>query len=302
MADLELQSLAGGRERFLEWVAEYRPQLHRYCARMMGSAIDGEDVLQESLAKAFYQLSQSVSVPPLRPWLLRIAHHTALDHLKRYERKHVEPLDELTADTLGDGAIDPASVRAALATFLELPVLQRSAVILKDVLGLSNEDIASTLQTTVPAVKAGLVRGRAKLKAATGPAPREVTLSPELRATLDTYVARFNARDWDGLRTLLAKEVELDLVARASRRGAEVGQYFGNYAKDDVTLTLGQVDGRPVLGVFKPGATSPAYVIQLEVADDGVRFIRDYRYVTWLEFTFLPLPEEGERANKAAPP
>jgi RNA polymerase sigma-70 factor (ECF subfamily) len=291
MAEPELQSLMNGREQFLQWVADFRPELHRYCARMMGSAIDGEDVLQESLAKAFYQLSQSISVPSLRPWLLRIAHHTALDHLKRYERKHVEPLDEQLADTLGDGAADPAAVRAALATFLELPVLQRSAVILKDVLGLSNEDVAATLQTTVPAVKAGLVRGRARLKQATGPAPAAVTLSPELRATLDTYVSRFNARDWDGLRTLLAKEVELDLVARASRRGAEVGEYFGNYAKDDVTLSLGAVDGRAVLGVFKPGSTRPVYVIALDVGAEGVRFIRDYRYVSYLaaELTFTPL-------------
>ena len=289
MAEVELKVLASGRENFLEWVAEYRPQLHRYCARMMGSAIDGEDVLQESLAKAFYQLSQSITVPPLRPWLLRIAHHTALDHLKRYERKYVEPIDEHLEETLSDGAVDPAAVRAALATFLELPVLQRSAVILKDVLGLTNEDIASALQTTVPAVKAGLVRGRARLKEVAGPSPTEVTLSAELRRTLDTWVSRFNARDWDGLRALLAKDVELDLVARASRRGAEVGQYFSNYAKDDVTLTLGQVDGQPVLGVFKKGAGAPAYVIQLGLGEDGVRFIRDFRYVTYLELTFRPL-------------
>jgi RNA polymerase sigma-70 factor (ECF subfamily) len=290
MADLELQSLAGGREQFLAWVAEFRPELHRYCARMMGSAIDGEDVLQEALAKAFYQLSQSLTVPPLRPWLLRIAHNTALDHLKRYERKYVEPLDAVE-ETLADGAPDPAAVRAALATFLELPVLQRSAVILKDVLGLSNEDVAAALQTTVPAVKAGLVRGRGKLKQVTGPAPTATTLSAELRATLDSYVSRFNARDWEGLRTLLAKEVELDLVSRASRRGAEVGQYFGNYEKADVTLTLGMAEGRPVLGVFPPGAKSPAYVIELEVGAEGVRFIRDYRYVPYLaaELGFEPL-------------
>ena len=291
MPELELKSLTSGREQFLTWVAEFRPELHRYCARMMGSSIDGEDVLQEALAKAFYQLSQSLTAPPLRPWLLRIAHHTALDHLKRYERKHVEPLDPQLAETLGDGAVDPATVRAALATFLELPVPQRSAVILKDVLGFSNEDIAATLSTTVPAVKAGLVRGRARLKQATGPRPEAVTLTAELRATLDTYVARFNARDWDGLRALLAKEVELDLVARASRRGAEVGAYFGNYAKDDVTLTLGQVEGRAVLGVFKPGLRTPTYVIALDVGPEGVRFIRDSRYVSYLagELVFTPL-------------
>lgn len=292
MADVELKALASGREAFLEWVSEFRPELHRYCARMMGSAIDGEDVLQEALAKAFFQLSQSLTVPPLRPWLLRIAHNTALDHLKRYERKYVEPLDDGVAQSVSDGSLDPATVRAALATFLELPVQQRSVVILKDVLGLSNEDIASTLQTTVPAVKAGLVRGRSGLRQSKDREPEAAVLSEELRATLNTWVSRFNARDWDGLRALLAREVELDLVTRAARRGGEVSQYFSNYAKDDVTLTLGQVEGRVVLGVFKPGAASPAYVIHLEVGEDGVRFIRDYRYVTYLgaalNFTLLP--------------
>jgi RNA polymerase sigma-70 factor (ECF subfamily) len=289
--DLQLQSLSAGREQFMEWVSAFRPELHRYCARMMGSAIDGEDVLQDALAKAFFQLSQSVSLPPLKPWLLRIAHNTALDHLKRYERRHADVLDDAVAETLVDDAADPATVRAALALFLDLPVLQRSAVVLKDVLGLSAEEIAETLQTTVPAVKAALVRGRTKLAEAGQPAHAAPTLSAGLRATLDQWVSRFNARDWDGLRALLAKDVELDLVAKAQRRGAEVSQYFGNYAKDDVTLTLGEVDGRVVLGVFRRGADAPAYVIQLDVGPNGVRVIRDYRYVPYLgaALDFRPL-------------
>lgn len=287
----ELKPLAAGREQFLEWVAALRPELHRYCSRMMGSAIEGEDVLQEALAKAFFELSQSASVPPLKPWILRIAHNTALDHLKRYERRNVDPLDDALSETLAEDAVDPAAVRAALAVFLELPVLQRSAVILKDVLGLPSEEIAHALQTTVPAVKAALVRGRravARGPSTSRPAP---VLGPALRATLDEYVSRFNARDWDGLRLLLAKDVQLELVAKARRRGPEVSEYFGNYAKEDVTLSLGEVDGRAVLGVFRPGAAAPAYVITLEADTDGVRFIRDYRYVPYLgaALTFRPL-------------
>lgn len=290
MPELKLDVLASGREGFLQWVEELRPALHRYCARMMGSTIDGEDVVQEVLAKAYYQLSQSVSAPPLRPWLLRIAHNTAVDHLRRSERRLTDSLDAMELE-LPDDRPDPATVRAALATFLELPTLQRSAVILKDVLGLSNEDVANTLSTTVPAVKAALVRGRKTLAEAKTPETEPAPLTPALRSTLERYVERFNARDWDGLRALLAKEVELDLVSKAARRGDEVRQYFGNYAKLDVTLRLGRVDGRPVMGVFQPGAASPAYVITLDVGDDGVRFIRDYRYLDYLasELRFTPL-------------
>src|SRR5450432_2806129 len=95
------------REHFLELVAELRPELHRYCSRLVGSAIDGEDVLQESLAKAFYALGAQVELPPLRPWLLRIAHNTAVDFLRRYERRFVESLAEPPEPTPVDEAMAP---------------------------------------------------------------------------------------------------------------------------------------------------------------------------------------------------
>jgi DNA-directed RNA polymerase specialized sigma24 family protein len=60
-------SLAEARERFLEIVAGVRPELHRYCARLTGSVIEGEDIVQDTLAKAFYALSLCQDVPPLRP-------------------------------------------------------------------------------------------------------------------------------------------------------------------------------------------------------------------------------------------
>src|SRR5450432_1000223 len=152
------------REHFLELVADLRPELHRYCSRLVGSAIDGEDVLQETLAKAYYAMSMSAEAPPLRPWLLRIAHNTGIDFLRRYERRFVEPVAEIPEDAIvPDDDPEPNAVRLALSSFVALPVLQRSAVILKDVLDSSLEEIAETLGTTVPAVKAALVRGRRAL-------------------------------------------------------------------------------------------------------------------------------------------
>src|SRR5215467_5765774 len=61
------------RKRFLELVADVRPQLHRYCARMAGSIPDGEDIVQEALARAYFSLPEHEEMPPLRPWLFRIA-------------------------------------------------------------------------------------------------------------------------------------------------------------------------------------------------------------------------------------
>jgi RNA polymerase sigma-70 factor, ECF subfamily len=120
---------------FIGMVDALRPELHRYCARIIGSVIEGEDIVQDTLAKAFYTLSLHPEMPPLRPWLFRIAHNRAMDLLKSHGRKLTEMREDLD-DVAGfeDGS-DPAAVRVALARFLALPVTQRSAVILKDVLG-----------------------------------------------------------------------------------------------------------------------------------------------------------------------
>jgi len=274
-------------DRFAALVADLRPELHRYCSRLVGSAIDGEDVVQESLAKAFYALSLSPEVPPLKPWLLRIAHNTAIDFLRRYERRFVEPVAEPPELGTPDPEVElPGARVAALSSFLALPVLQRSAVILKDVLDCSLEDIAGTLGTTVPAVKAALVRGRRTLEAQ--PAPDVVPwrdraeTTPAERALLERYVALFNAKDWTAVEALLAEECRLDLLSRSQRRGKEqVRLYFTNYAKAPVRLALGTAEGRTVIGVYGPGAT-PEYVISLDWDGDRVALIRDYRYVPYL--------------------
>src|SRR4051812_22252779 len=88
-----LPQLQQARKDFLELVSTLRPDLHRYCSRMVGSVIDGEDVVQETLPRGYYELSALQLPPALRGWLFRIAHNRALDHLRRYERRMSEPLD-----------------------------------------------------------------------------------------------------------------------------------------------------------------------------------------------------------------
>src|SRR5947209_14571772 len=82
--------LEEGRRRFLALVADVRPELLRYCARMTGSIADGEDVVQDTLGRAYYELSQLETLPPLRPWLFRIAHNRAIDHWRREARRRSE--------------------------------------------------------------------------------------------------------------------------------------------------------------------------------------------------------------------
>jgi RNA polymerase sigma-70 factor (ECF subfamily) len=280
--------LSAARERFFDLVAELRPLLHRYCSRLLGSAIDGEDVVQETLAKAYYALSLSPEVPPLKPWLLRIAHNTAIDFLRRYDRRFVEPVAQPDEAVAAHDEPRPDAVRAALSSFVALPVLQRSSVILKDVLGLSLEEIAQTTGSTVPAVKAALNRGRTTLRAHGAedavPWRDRPETSTEERAILERYVALFNARDWDGVQALLTEECRLDLVSKSSRRGRkQIAPYFGNYAREDARLAIGKVEGRDVIGVFRPPTSArPDYVIALELDGARVGLIRDWRYVPYL--------------------
>ena len=68
-----MSELKVARERFLELVTEVRVDLHRYCVRMFGSVVDGEDIVQDTLARAYYELSGLSDLPALRSWLFRIA-------------------------------------------------------------------------------------------------------------------------------------------------------------------------------------------------------------------------------------
>ncbi|HUJ62669.1 MAG TPA: sigma-70 family RNA polymerase sigma factor [Kofleriaceae bacterium] len=272
-------AVAKARDEFLAMVASIRPELHRYCARLTGSVIDGEDIVQDTLARAFYALGQIDEPPPLRPWLFRIAHNAAVDFLKSHGKKLTEPRADLAEVVEVDEQPDPFATRVALARFLALPVIQRSAVILKDVLGHSLEETAAAMDTTVMAVKAALVRGRAKLREA---AVEQAPAQQVGRAELDRYATLFNAGDWDGVRAMISEDCRLDLVSKAQRRGKAVGAYFTRYAAERVTLRVVELEGRLALAAHVAGAARPSYFILLDFADGRVAAIRDFRYVPYV--------------------
>ena len=272
-------TVAKAREEFLSLVGGLRPELHRYCARLTGSVIEGEDIVQETLAKAFYTMSLSAELPPLRPWLFRIAHNAAIDFLKSHGQRYTEARADFDEVVDFDDRPEPSVVRAALARFLSLPITQRSAVILKDVLGHSLEETAETMGTTVPAVKAALVRGRARLRQdETGDDASRIAA----RTELERYATLFNARDWDGVRALVGDDCRLDLVSKSRRRGKEVGMYFSRYEKEDVSLRVVRLEGQLALAAFVGGAEAASYFILLEWEDGQVKSIRDFRYVPYI--------------------
>ena len=285
-----LPAMAEARDQFMELVDATRPELHRYCARMTGSIFDGEDVVQETLAKAYYALGQMVQPPNLKPWLFRIAHNTAMDFIKRYQREHVEPVADVPdrAEPEESG-VDPALVEAALTVFAALPPMQRSAAILKDVLGQSLEETAHTMGTTVGAVKAALSRARANIART----PRAHFAEPaqpvagETLMTLRRYAELFNAHNWDGLRALLAAESRLEVVSRVQHPRAVDAGYYDRYAAytktEDLRAEAGFVDGVPAIAIFSPPSSrKPAYFVLLEVSAGRISIIRDFRYIPYI--------------------
>jgi RNA polymerase sigma factor (sigma-70 family) len=296
--------LSATRREFLALVEAVRPDLHRYCARMTGSVAEGEDVVQETLARAYYAIPELEQLPALRPWLFQIAHNRALDHLRRYDRRMGQPLE--TIDETPDEREDPESallrgqaLEAALSRFLELPPAHRSCVILKDVLGHSLEEIAALLGLTVPGVKAALHRGRvrlAELSAAERPVP------PSPTPALVRYAALFNARDWEAVRRMLADDVRLDLVSRVQKAGKEVGAYFTNYAKaGDYRAVPAWLDGREVLAIYRSaGDERPDYFVELSFTGERITFIRDFRYVPYIgrEASFQGLEDRASSAGR----
>ena len=270
-------------------LGEFRPRLHRYCARMTGSVIDGEDVVQETMLKAMEAAPAAGPITNPEGWLFRIAHHAALDFLRRRAREETrhssEDLDMIAAarNPVGDRQI----VAASLRTFMRLPVSQRSSVILSDVLGHSLAEICEIVGGNLPAAKAALQRGRDRLRALAAEAdeaPVPALAEPE-RTRLKAYVERFNAHDFDAVRAMLAEDVRLELVNRVRLDGKKsVAPYFGNYAtRPHWRFVAGFVDCRPAILVYD--ADDPderlKYFVLLDWAGDKVVGIRDFVFARY---------------------
>jgi RNA polymerase sigma-70 factor (ECF subfamily) len=170
---------------------------------------------------------------------------------------------------------------------MQLPVIQRSTVVLMDVLEYSLAETVEILGTTLPAVKAALHRGRVRLKALSEAGESEQPALPaEEQTRLRSYADRFNARDFDALRNLLAEDVKLDLVNRLRLTGRkDVSVYFGRYGETlDWKFAPGLAEGRPALLVSNPADISDAvqYVVLLDWVNGRIRGIRDFRYAKYV--------------------
>src|SRR6266403_4490458 len=271
---------------FLETITHLRPSLHRYCSRMTGSVLDGEDIVQEALFQAYRKLDTFDDDRPLTPWLFRIAHNRCIDFLRsrgvrqEAEAAAMEPDSVAPADPPG-----PILDRAVEHLVLALPPKERACVLLKDVFDYSLEEIAALVDSTVGGVKAALNRGRSKLASSPQPPSLPSAANPEMLRLLNLYVERFNRRDWDGLRELISADARL-LVADQFAGPLADAPYFRRYEAMTTPwqLAVGEVDGEPVIIILlreSDGATAQR-VVRLDLADGRITSIADYLHCPWV--------------------
>src|SRR5258706_318856 len=267
---------------FLETITTLRPSLHRYCSRMTGSVLDGEDVVQEALFHAYRKLDTFDDARPLKPWLFQIAHNRCIDFLRRREVRQEAEAAAMAPDTVDPSEpVGPILERAVEHMVLALPAKERACVLLKDVFDYSLEEIADLVDSTVGGVKAALNRGRSKLASLPQPSTQPRAANPELSRLLHLYVERFNRRDWDGLRELISADARLRVADRFVGTLVDA-PYFGNYHRWPTPwrLAVGEVDGEPavIIHLWDGNRWTPTSLVHFEVRNHQILRIADYMH------------------------
>jgi RNA polymerase sigma factor (sigma-70 family) len=154
----------GSKQAFAPLYERYYQQLYRYCRSIVHDDVDAQDALQSTFASAFAALRKGQRDAPLRPWLFRIAHNEAVSVIRR--RRPAEDLSE-ASERCGNSVEEQAHERARFALLLrdlaELPDRQRSALVMRELSGLSHEEIAIVLETSVGAAKQTIFEARRSL-------------------------------------------------------------------------------------------------------------------------------------------
>jgi RNA polymerase sigma-70 factor (ECF subfamily) len=219
---------------FAERAEHHRHELQVHCYRMLGSFSDAEDLVQETMLRAWRHRNDLREGDNVRAWLYKIATNGCLDHIKAHRRRvptlesfrdipWLEPYpDRLLAVSAPAGEEPPARAieRETISlTFLAviqlLPPRQRAAIILRDVLAWPVPDIAALLDLRPAAVNSALQRGRATLRSQLPRSERETwAAEPSNRAeqeVLDAYIAAYESGDQDATLALVTDDIRITM-------------------------------------------------------------------------------------------
>jgi RNA polymerase sigma-70 factor (ECF subfamily) len=292
----------------------HRIELTAYCSRMLGSAFEAEDAVQETFIRAWRGLEQFEGRAKFRSWLYRIATNVCLD-MRGASQRRARPVDLSPAGTADQGlgpplsedtwiepvpddravasSGDPADVAVAresirlafVAALQHLPPRQRAVLILREVLRWRAEEVAELLETSTASVNSALQRARATLASRDATLRTTDPLDDEQRALLDRYVAAFEQYDMDALTSLLHEDAswsmppyELWLQTHLDIRRWCLGPGIGC---QDSRLIATMANGSPAFGQYKPapgGGWEPWSLQVVEIAGDrisGITFFLD---------------------------
>jgi RNA polymerase sigma-70 factor (ECF subfamily) len=289
---------AAGRAGDLEL---HRAVLTGHCYRMLGSAVDAEDAVQEAMVRAWRSLDRFDGRASLKTWLYRIATNVCLDALSDRQRR-LRPLELGGAGTPDDELEqkprthwlepvpdvralpergDPAelaalrqSIRLAFVAALQhLPPKQRAALLLSEVLGWSAAEVAECLETSVPAVNSALQRARATLATRDVGQPQG-PLSAAQAALLARYVEAFERYDVAGLAALLREDAVMSMPPYTLwLRGPEaisrwmLGRGAGCRGS---RLVPTSACGAPAFAQYREGGREPWALVSLELAGERI--------------------------------
>ena len=282
----------------------YRPALIGHCYRMLGSAFDAEDAVQDTMVRAWRSLDRFDGRSSLRTWLYRIATNVCLDALGDRARR-VRPMEERAAGSIDDpletrprthwlepipdaralpSDADPfeltalrQSTRLAFVAALQrLPPRQRAALLLTEVLGWSATEVAESLDTSITAVNSAVQRARATLgNRDSGSA--EGALTDAQSKLLERYVDAFHRYDVDDLVALLREDATLSMPPYTlwlrgpdAIRGWLLGRGIGCRGS---RLVRTAACGSPAFGQYHPGpdgTLEPWAIIVLELTEDRI--------------------------------
>jgi RNA polymerase sigma-70 factor, ECF subfamily len=284
----------------------HRVELRAYCYRMLGSAFDAEDAVQETLLRAWRAHDRFEGRAALRSWLYRIATNVCLDFLKGRERRP-RPMDlgpagepvlesaafrpevpwlEPVPDALVVAEGDPAEVAEAresvrlafVAALQDLPPRQRAALILCEVLRWQASEAAELLETSVASINSALQRARATLEARDAHAVVAVPLDRADRELLERYVDAFQRYDMDALSGLIREDAtqsmppyDLWLAGRDDILTWWFGPGIG--CRGSRVIPAGSANGAPAYGQYKPaadGGYEPWALQVLELSATGI--------------------------------
>jgi RNA polymerase sigma-70 factor, ECF subfamily len=277
----------GDERAFSRLVEPYRRTLEVHCYRMLGSPHDAEDVVQETLLRAWRGLASFDRRASVHTWLYRIATNACLDEIRRRPRRPepVQPFPDALVEEAASPVYDPAAryaqregmELALLNAIQHLPGRQRAVLILRDVLGWTAPEIAELLDSTTAAVNSALQRARATIDLQL-PEPAPPVAEATERELLRRYIDVWERDDIDGLVALVREDAVLRMPPRPAVHGASaIARFFREIAAGGdltrITMEPTRANGRPAVAMHRrtdAGTLEPDGILVLEIGGETI--------------------------------